>query len=351
MAAHHALEIGAYGVGLADVERDPCRAALAGEAGDPEDLAVAADDGRQAVFVDRLVGMVAGDGVAGLRSQELASALERRGGVARVDRFREGRVDPLQPSVRRAEPGRHRERVDQAQHRLVLRKEPLVLEPQPCEPALGLGERQEPDDGEGGRPAALDLERRAGLRFDDDVEAQRLLAELGDRALERGGRLRHHPAAEGEEGSALLGRAGSRRQRSDEVRLVGAVCPRDDPLVAQVQERVRALQRGAEFGDPRTQCEVLGCGAGALADQPDRREQGRPHDAGKHRELDDFGGADRDVAEQGSGHRFPGARLRDTECGQGRAGGAGHRRCAPHRPRAQSPGIVIAAGFVRPAPG
>ena len=79
--------------------------------------------------------------------------------------------------------------------------------------------------------------------FDGEVEADRFLAQRHQRMVERGRRTRRQPAAEGEERAAIFGRAGIQRQRADQLRLPVVAAPHDDPLVAQVEHRVGALQR------------------------------------------------------------------------------------------------------------
>ena len=114
----------------------------------------------------------------------------------------------------------------------------------------------------------------------------------GDGILERRGRARHQPAAEGQERRAVVRRAAFGRQRADQLGLLVVAVPDDDALVAQIEQRFGALERRVEVGDAGAQLDILGGGAGAFADQEDRREQRGAHDAGEHGELDDLDGAD-----------------------------------------------------------
>jgi hypothetical protein len=99
--------------------------------------------------------------------------------------------------------------------------------------------------------------------------------------LKRCGRAWRQPAAEGEESAAFVGRAAFRRQAIRSVPAFLFAAPRDDALVAQVQQRLRPLQRCIER--PRPGCAAPHCSVamrGPLPDQPDGR---------KHRGADNAG--------------------------------------------------------------
>ena len=67
--------------------------------------------------------------------------------------------------------------------------------------------------------------------------------------FERRRRARHQPAAEGQEGGPVVRRAAFDRQRADEFGLLVVRGPDDDALVAQIEQRLRALQRRVDIGD------------------------------------------------------------------------------------------------------
>ena len=72
-------------------------------------------------------------------------------------------------------------------------------------------------------------------------KAMRLSRSAAIGVLQRCRRARHQPAAEGEERGALVGRAAFGGQRAEQFRLLPVVVPDDDALVAQIEQRLGAL--------------------------------------------------------------------------------------------------------------
>ena len=106
--------------------------------------------------------------------------------------------------------------------------------------------------------APLHFQRSAGVGLDDDVERGGRFPEIGDGVFEGGCRARGQPAAEGEEGGALVRRAGIGGQRSEQLGLAVLVAPYEDALVADGKQGFRALQRRVEVGDLDVLIEILG---------------------------------------------------------------------------------------------
>ena len=298
VAAHHALIFGADRIRLALVDRNARRAFAAGEVRHREDAAVACDHGRQRLVEHRLRRMLPVDRIARLRAEQFLGFAHCGFRVGRLDGRGIGAVDPSELAVLGPDPERHLQCVDQAEHGLVVGGEPLVVELQPRLHALAFGQRQKAHDDVRGALAALHFEWRAVLRLYHQVEGNASLAQRSDRVLERGGGARHQPAAEGEERSALVGRAALSRQRADQLRLLAVVVPHDDALVAQVEQRLGALDRCVEVGDAAAQLDVFGRGPRPLADEEDRRQKCGAHDAGEHRKLHHLDGVE---GEQRSG--------------------------------------------------
>ncbi len=82
-------------------------------------------------------------------------------------------------------------------------------------------------------------------------------------AAERG--ITQRPKARKEARSS--GRAAFGRQRTDQLRLPPVVVPDDDALVAQIEQRLGALDRGVEVADAVAQIDILGRRSRALADE------------------------------------------------------------------------------------
>ena len=79
---------------------------------------------------------------------------------------------------------------------------------------------------------------------------------------------------------------------ADELGLAAVAGPDEDAPVLEVEQRLGALERGVELGDAAAELDVLGRGAGALADQQHGRQHRRAGDADEQRELDHLHRAD-----------------------------------------------------------
>ena len=210
-------------------------------------------------------------------------------------------------------------------------REPLVLELQPRLHALAFGKRQEAHDDMRTRSCgpALRAARRSAPR---STRSKAMLLSrsasmaLSSAAAERGISQRPKARKAARSSGAPLS-AGSVPISSG---FLSVVVPDDDALVAQIEQRLGALDRGVEIGDAAAQLDILGCGPGTLADQADRREKCRAHDAGEHRELHDLDGAE---GEERTRLAFP-------------AHAPGRRR-APPKPRKSRAGSCAGIARVR----
>ena len=227
MAAHGALVFLADGLGAADVDGDAGRPLAAGEVGHRENTRRS-----PAITVEtvcsktRLLLVARDDRIARHRAEEFLAVAHRFAAVQGFDGIRIGAVDPFQPPVGRAQPERHLQGVDQAEHGVMVGGEPLVFELEPCLRAQVLRKAGEADNDMDGGLAALHLERHAGIGFDRQVERHGLFAQREHGIVERCRRARHQPAAEGEEGGAIVRRAGLGRQRADQFRRSAGRSPR-----------------------------------------------------------------------------------------------------------------------------
>src|SRR5690606_11096896 len=131
-----------------------------------------------------------------------------------------------------------------------------------------LRQRQEAHGDMAAGDAPLRLERHAAQCLDGEVEGAALVAQRRDGAFERAGAARRQPSAEGEERRPVV-RYARLVQRADEVGLAAVAGPYEGALVAQVEQRLGALERGVQLGDAAAELDVLGRSAAALADQED----------------------------------------------------------------------------------
>ena len=131
VASDHALVFLADRLDFAFVERNAGRTLAGGIVGHRKDVPVALDHGRQRLLEDRPRQMLLTDRLAGLGSEEFLAVADGGLRIGRFDGCRIGAVDPFQPAVGRPDPERHVERVDQADHVVVIDGQPLVFEFQP----------------------------------------------------------------------------------------------------------------------------------------------------------------------------------------------------------------------------
>ena len=205
-----------------------------------------------------------------LRSTASAASL-------RFDRPRVGGIDEGQPSGRVARPHRRRQLFDQRAQRRDLGQQRLVPPGELEQLALDAARVLEPEHGAAGDGAALRLDRTAGERRQRHRESFAARAQRLDRSLHAARLAGIEPAAEGEHAM--------RRGDADDGgiafdgRLIGRRRPVHHHLRLGQQQRVGAVEFGAQRGDLVVRRSFQARRAGARAQQHDRGDHGKQQQA------------------------------------------------------------------------
>ena len=155
----------------------PAEPLAVGEVGHREDTTVARHHGRDRLVEHAIHLVMRRDRFAGHGAEEFAAVAHHFVGARRLDRIGIGPVHPFEPAIGGAQPERHVQRVEQAEHGVMVGGEPLVFQLQPGLRAQILRQAGEADNDMRAGLAALDLQWQAGIGFDRQVERHSPLAQ------------------------------------------------------------------------------------------------------------------------------------------------------------------------------
>ena len=277
---HLALEVVADAIELRNVDGDAGAAGRGRALGHVEHAPGAGDDGGDPGRVGAAGGPPAGRFVAIGAVEQLEAAGPRVRRVRRLDGAKIGLVRPAEGAVAGAQPDRLRDGVEEPAQalELVLALGELAHQPHHLEPVAGhVAQAKQRAAGDG---TALGLDEALAQRAQRQVEALAALAQLLERALERGRVHGREPGAEGERPAGVGGFADDGRV-AFEGRLAVAAAPAHDELPLGADQHLGAVVGAAQACDLAVEGALAAAPAGALVQVQQRRrgrEDGEPEE-------------------------------------------------------------------------